>query len=609
VNSEPVNSEPVNSEDVDPIPVGLELANLGSIGSDLIRYAETLESAPRTAESVLVVVASDLVVSPAAIAPVAADSLVGTALLVRPVVRDADVRVRHHVVNSVGTSFHQVTAPDHRFIGVAAVSGNDAPVVAPVLRELAAAVESGELGSGHRDASSLVAVAIVRSGAPCKAIDMVDVPWFRNPVDQARAQAEANSVSETRIAQLQANRLDDGFYSTFVVRRLSKPLTRAALRLGLSPNAVTLGSFAIGLGAAGAFALGYRWALVLGAVLLQLSLVVDCVDGEVARATRRFSALGAWLDASTDRVKEYLAYAGLAIGAAAVHGINIWPLALLMVVLQTTRHMTDYDFSRVQRRREALVLPRSIRLPDDGAAGAAGGWSVQGAMELSSRINRRDAVRWAKRAIHLPIGERWLIISLVAALLGARWALGVLLVAGLLAFGYVTAGRILRTLGWRGPAPHDAALLLARQSDAGPVAWLLARLVPQSLWVGMWSAPAAWAVPAALRFLELGIVTVIALAIYPSAMVVAFWWVTIIAFHHYDVLYRAIAGQAAPRWLTWAGLGWDGRTILVLVTALSGLVAFAGTMALGIVAWTVLLVFIASAQWLVASSRAGRGAQ
>ena len=607
----PANNDP---EHADPGSAGLgpvssEPVSSGTVSADLNRFAEILERAPRTAQSVLRVVAPDLVVSPAAIAPVAADSLVGTALLVRPATRDADVRVRHHVINSVGTSFHQVTAPDHQFIGVAAVSGNDAPVVASVMRELAAAVEAGELGVGPFDVTALVAVAIVRSGAPCKAVAMVDVPWFRNPIDVGSATVEANSIPEARIAQLQANRLDDGFYSTFVVRRLSKPLTRAALRLGLSPNAVTLGSFAIGLGAAGAFALGYRWALVLGAVLLQLSLVVDCVDGEVARATRRFSALGAWLDASTDRVKEYLAYAGLAIGAAAVHGINIWPLALLMVVLQTTRHMTDYDFSRVQRRREALVLPRSVRLADDGATGAAGGWSVQGAMEMSSRINRRSAVRWAKRAIHLPIGERWLIISVVAAVLGAQWALGVLIVAGLLAFGYVTAGRTLRTLGWRGPAPQDAALLLARQADAGPLAWLLARLVPARSWKGLWSAPAAWAVPAALRFIELGIVAVIALAVYPSAMVVAFWWVAIIAFHHYDVLYRAVAGQEAPRWLTWAGLGWDGRTVLVLVTALSGLVAFAGTMALGIAVWTVLLVATASAQWLVTSSRAQNSAR
>jgi hypothetical protein len=395
--------------------------------------------------------------------------------------------------------------------------------------------------------------------------------------------------------------MDDGFYSTFVVRRLSKPLTRLALRLYMSPNTVTLVSFAGGLGAAGAFAAGYRWALVLGAILLQLSLIIDCVDGEVARATRRFSALGAWLDASTDRVKEYLAYAGLAIGAAAVAGVNIWPLAIIMLVLQTTRHMMDYDFSRVQRSREARVEPRSITDPDDGASDSTAGWSVQGAMEMSSRINRRSGVRWAKRAIHMPIGERWLVISLAAAFLGAAWALGLLLALGLVALAYVTSGRILRTLSWSGPAPADAGPLLARQSDAGPIASLLSRGMSPAGWEEFWTSRPAWAVPAALRFVELGVVALLCLSAYPALMVLGFWWIAIIAFHHYDVLYRAIAGVAPPRWLVWSGLGWDGRTILIVLAALGGISVLGGLLVVGIIIWSLLLVFIASIQWLASS--------
>lgn len=567
-------------------------------------------------EGSYVVVAEDLVASPAAIAPVASDPFCGTALLVRPASRDADVRVRHHVVVSVGSTLHRVTAPDHRFVGVASISGRDAATVADRLVELAEAIDAGEFEYPDQldrpdqpdgmDATQLLAVAIVRSGVPCRAVEMVDVPWFRSPADIDAARAQANSVSDQRIAQLQANRLDDGFYSTFVVRRLSKPLTRLALRLGIAPNTVTLLSFAIGLSAAVAFSLGERWALVLGAILLQVSLVVDCVDGEVARATRRFTAVGAWLDASTDRVKEFVAYAGLAAGAAAVHGTNLWPLALLMVVLQTTRHMTDYDFSRVQRRREASVPARSVRQASDGAEETGAGWSVQQAMELSSRVNRRSAVRWAKRAIHLPIGERWLILSLAAALLGAGWALGLLLAAGLVALAYVIAGRTLRTMGWRGPSPADAAELLARQADAGPLAFVLARVIPVRTWQALWSAPAAWAIPAALRFIELGVVALVTLALYPAAVMLAFWWVAVIAFHHYDVLYRAIAGQPTPRWLTWSGLGWDGRTLLILVSAAAGLAAFGTILSLGVLAWTVLLMLIASVQWLLRSRTSER---
>lgn len=567
----------------------------------LAALADTLAAA----EAGVVVVADDLVVAPAALAPLTHDPYASTGLLVRPAGQGADVRVRHHVVTSVGTSFHHVTAPDHRSVGALLVAVTDGAAAAVAVRDLAAAIGSGEVASDGADLVELVAVALVRAGIGVRAVAMVDVPWARAPEDVDAARRAAASIPDARIAQLQANRLDDGFYSTFVVRRLSKPLTRLALRLGWSPNAITLLSFAIGIAAAAAFALGDRWALVVGALLLQLSLVVDCVDGEVARATRRFSALGAWLDASTDRVKEFLAYAGLAVGAV-VWGVDIWWLAVVLVVLQTTRHMSDYDFSRVQRMREAHVPVRDVRLAEDGAEGAAGGWSVSSAMELSTRMNRRDAVRWAKRAIHLPIGERWLIISVVAAVLGPAWALGTLLAAGLLAFAYVTAGRTLRTLTWHGPTPDAGVDLLARQSDAGPLLALLAGLVPAATRRRWWAGRSAWAVPALLRLVELGVVAVVALLWHPSAVVAAFWWMAVVAFHHYDTLYRAMQGSASPRWLVWLGLGWEGRTVVVVALAAVGATALLAGLTWGAWLLAALFVVVASVQWLSVQGRTPR---
>lgn len=531
-----------------------------------------------------------LVIAEAALAPILDDS--ATALLVRPQRVDADVRVRHHLVNAVGSTWHEVSGPDHIFIGAMRIGRADTSRAADAIDELADALARGAITANRDDAIRLCAVAIVRGGISCKAIDLVDVPWFLDPRDRDSAELAIGSVSPERIARLQANRVDDGFYSTFVVRKLSKPLTAVALKLGMSPNSITLISFAVGLLAAGSFALGDRWALVVGAILLQLSLIIDCVDGEVARATRKFSALGAWLDASTDRVKEYLAYAGLAAGAA-LHGVDIWWLALVMMVLQTTRHMTDYDFSRVQRQREAVVPVTDIVERADLTA--ASGWSVSGAMEISTRMNSRNAIRWAKRAIHMPIGERWLVISVVAIVGGAAWALGILLALGIIALAYVTAGRVLRSLSWHGSAPTDAWVLLWRQADAGPVLSGLGRVISIN---GVWGAPFGWAVPALLRLIELGLVAVLAIWLFPSATTVAFWWVAVIAFHHYDVLYRAIQGRPTPRWITWAGLGWDGRTIIVIVASILGLGAFTTVLSWGALVLAILLVGIASVQWL-----------
>lgn len=565
----------------------------------------------RAAGDAVALVAPDLVIAPAALAPIVNDPFAGTALLVQAVAGSGDTRVRHHLVNSVGSSHHRVTAPDHQFVGALVVSAIDAEVVAHAIESMAAAVSSGALGSQSEleiDPVQLVAVAIVRGGVSCRAVELVNVPWFRSPANLAAAEQAVAAVSDERIAQLQANRVDDGFYSTFVVRKLSKPITRLAIRLGLSPNLITVISLLVGLGAAACFALGYRWPVVIGAVLLQLSLIIDCVDGEVARATSKFSTLGAWLDASTDRVKEYLAYAGLAAGAM-VLGSDLWPVALILLVLQTTRHMTDYDFSRVQRMREAKVEPRDVADPDDGAASDAGGWStgdrsITSAMELSARMNRRSAIRWFKRAIHLPIGERWLIISVVAALFGPRWALLVLLAGVLLALLYVTTGRILRTATWHGLAPAAAGVLLARQFDGGPIAALIARILPAATRERIWLTPSAWAIPALLRLVELGLVTVLALFWQQSLVVLAFWWVAVFTFHHYDVLYRALQGYAMPKWLTWLGLGWDGRTILLLCAFVLGASIFESTLSIGAGVGALLFVVIASAQWLVTQQQA-----
>ncbi len=566
---------------------------------------DALASHLETAHDGVVLVADGLIVAPAALAPLTDDPFAPTTLLVRPATAGADVRVRHHVVTSVGSEFHDVTAPDHRSVGALFVSASDVSAAAAAVRGVDAAVRDGAIATTGSDLVELVAVALVRGGVSVRAVDMVDVPWFRSPEDAGTARAAAAAVDDARIAQLQANRVDDGFYSTFVVRKASKPLTRLALRVGWSPNAITLLSFAIGIAAAASFAVGDRWALVLGALLLQLSLIVDCVDGEVARATRRFSALGAWLDASTDRVKEFLAYAGLAYGASRF-GVDIWWLAIVLVVLQTTRHMSDYDFSRIQRMREAHVPERDVRIADDGAAGGAGGWSVSGAMEMSTRMNRRDAVRWVKRAIHLPIGERWLIISVFAALLGPTWALGVLLVGGLCALAYVTAGRTLRTLTWHGPSPDAGVRLLARQGDSGPLLSIVGLLIPEAARRRWWQNRAAWAVPAILRLCELGAVAAIALAWFPTASVIAFWWMALVAYHHYDTLYRAMQDRSSPRWLTWAGLGWEGRTIVVVVLAIVGATALRTGLTWGAWVMVALFVVVASVQWLSVQAKASR---
>jgi phosphatidylglycerophosphate synthase len=118
----------------------------------------------------------------------------------------------------------------------------------------------------------------------------------------------------------------DGFVDRYFNRKVSAALTRLFLRVGLSPNAITVVATLIGLLAAACFAVGSYGAGVLGALLFQLSAVVDCCDGEVARLTFRESSLGERLDILTDNLVHIAIFAGITWGVFLGHraGMAEW---------------------------------------------------------------------------------------------------------------------------------------------------------------------------------------------------------------------------------------------------------------------------------------------
>lgn len=68
------------------------------------------------------------------------------------------------------------------------------------------------------------------------------------------------------------------------------------LRLGLSANQVTVLSFLIGLGGCVMIALGDFFTTLLGIILLQIWILLDYADGNVARYNGKCTPLGAFID-------------------------------------------------------------------------------------------------------------------------------------------------------------------------------------------------------------------------------------------------------------------------------------------------------------------------
>jgi hypothetical protein len=203
--------------------------------------------------------------------------------------------------------------------------------------------------------------------------------------------------------------------------------------------------------------------MIAGAVLLQIAFTFDCVDGQLARYTRQFSKLGAWLDSVFDRTKEYLAFAGLAIGASQMDD-PVWLLACAAITLQTVRHMSDFSFGGTQQQVLAATVQPPVEQARDAAGAAAEARRLANAdappsdeppprKPLPQRVlsawhvlDRAPGVRWVKKMIAFPIGERFAAISLTAALWTPRTTFIVLLAWGGLAAVYTQTGRVLRSL-------------------------------------------------------------------------------------------------------------------------------------------------------------------
>ncbi|HVH04401.1 MAG TPA: CDP-alcohol phosphatidyltransferase family protein [Myxococcota bacterium] len=130
-----------------------------------------------------------------------------------------------------------------------------------------------------------------------------------------RACAPAREQAEQLLRGLENPR--DGYLDRLVYRRFSRPLTARLLPTRITPNAVTVVGILAGI--AGGLLLGVPGAAatVAAILLLFVSSVLDCCDGELARLRFAESKLGHWLDVTGDTVVHVALLGGIALRLAA----------------------------------------------------------------------------------------------------------------------------------------------------------------------------------------------------------------------------------------------------------------------------------------------------
>jgi phosphatidylglycerophosphate synthase len=101
----------------------------------------------------------------------------------------------------------------------------------------------------------------------------------------------------------------DGPVSRYVNRRFSVPIASALSHTPLTPNAVSVIALGVAVAAGALLAIGRN---IEGGVLIQISSIVDGVDGDLARAKSMTSTFGGLFDAVLDRYADAAIVAGMA---------------------------------------------------------------------------------------------------------------------------------------------------------------------------------------------------------------------------------------------------------------------------------------------------------
>ena len=189
-----------------------------------------------------------------------------------------------------------------------------------------------------------------------------------------RVTSPIQAVTVERELLLSLENPRDGQVDTYFNRKLSRRITPWLLRTPLTPNQVTILSCTVGILGALCFFPGGYWGPVLGALLLQFSVVLDCCDGEIARVKYMESPLGDWLDIVCDTTVSIAIFLGI--------GIAVWrdgttQHALVLASLLAVGGALSFPFVTLAEKTEAMGEHRK-------------GWEDHTIKKLLSSLTTRD---------------------------------------------------------------------------------------------------------------------------------------------------------------------------------------------------------------------------
>lgn len=156
-------------------------------------------------------------------------------------------------------------------------------------------------------------------------------------------------------------KVPDLFWNTWVCRPVAAVVVRALKNTPITPNQVTLAAFVVALSSAAMIvALPGYFGLLAAVIVFELSYVLDCTDGMLARLRGTQSKSGHLLDFLMDELKAFLILGAVSVRLWMQHGDVRYLLAGLagLIALASGISMTTFQ------RRPEIVAELEVPKPE-----------------------------------------------------------------------------------------------------------------------------------------------------------------------------------------------------------------------------------------------------
>ncbi|MCF7794567.1 MAG: CDP-alcohol phosphatidyltransferase family protein [Candidatus Cloacimonetes bacterium] len=157
----------------------------------------------------------------------------------------------------------------------------------------------------------------------------------------------------------------DETLTLYILRPIAFIFVKLLYPTNVTPNQVSLMSIIVGVCAGYFFSRGDLTSFILAGSLYFFCLVLDCVDGMIARLKKNGTAVGRIIDGTADYIVGVAVYVGLGIGfSKGIVNIDFWPYStwLLLTISAVSHifHAMIVDYYRVEFMSHGLGKATSV---------------------------------------------------------------------------------------------------------------------------------------------------------------------------------------------------------------------------------------------------------